>query len=58
MFIHNGGKEPRMVLFQDGVLVSGDQQSSGRPAVVPAPAPKADDPPAADKPVDPSGEAS
>jgi pilus assembly protein CpaB len=40
MFIQNGGKEPRMVLFQDGVIVSSDQQTGGRPTA-PPPAPPA-----------------
>jgi len=62
MFIQNGGKEPRMVMFQDGVLVSSDPQSGGRPIAPPpppaAPAAPADAPPPADVPVNNPGEKS
>jgi pilus assembly protein CpaB len=37
LFIQNGGKEPQMIVFQDGVMVTGEQQN--RQPAPPSPAP-------------------
>lgn len=50
LFIQNGGKEPQMVVYQDGVMVTGESVAPApKPFPVP-PAPKTEKP--ADKPAD------
>jgi pilus assembly protein CpaB len=48
LFIQNGGKEPQMVLYQDGMMVTGDQ--ANRPAPTPAPKPQQPQPPKKEEP--------